>query len=286
MKVINKTNSLTDRPLFICDFSPPRGADISVFEQARNLSADFICIAYNPGHSVRVDSTVMAYMIKNRTGKEVIFNLATRDMNKLALQTHLLGAQLLGLENVVILRGDEFNVQDQSKLKMVHDFTPTDLIHAINSMNQGLDFRKRKLNMPTDFCIGATIDLTNNIHSEAHLTQNKLMSGTHFFITQPIYNVSEITAYHKAYQEVSGSDLDCPVFYGLQILQKNSSAFGNIPNSILNDLNAGRSGSEIAIELLHQFISEGIKGIYLVPPILKGGVRDYEAAQRVLSEFE
>ena len=106
MKVINKTNSLTARPLFICDFSPPRGADISVFEQARNLSAEFICIAYNPGHSVRVDSTVMAYMIKKRTGKEVIFNLATRDMNKLALQTHLLGAQLLGLENVVILRGD------------------------------------------------------------------------------------------------------------------------------------------------------------------------------------
>ena len=277
---------MTTRPVFLCDFSPPRGADISVIEQVQNLSADFICIAYNPGHSVRVDSTTMAYIIKQHTGKEVIFNLATRDMNKLALQTRLLGAQLLELENVVILRGDEFNNQDQSSLKMVHDFTPTDFIHSINSMNQGLDFRKRKLSVPTDFCIGSTIDLTNDIHSEAQLAHKKVLAGTQFFITQPIYSVAEITAYQKAYQDVSGSDLNCPVFFGLQVLKKNSVAFGNIPNYILNDLNAGRSGTEIAIDLLDQFVTEGIKGIYLVPPILKDGVRDYEAAQQVLSRFE
>ena len=44
----------------------------------------------------------------------------------------------------------------------------------------------------------------------------------------------------------------------------------------------GREGTDIAQELLQNFLDFGIRRIYLVPPILRGGARDYEAAQRVL----
>ena len=47
----------------------------------------------------------------------------------------------------------------------------------------------------------------------------------------------------------------------------------------------GRDGSEMALELLGSFTENGVNRIYLVPPILKGGARDYPAAQRVLDGF-
>ena len=62
-------------------------------------------MAYNPGRSVRLGSMAAAAIIQRDTGRLAIFNLATRDMNKLALQTRLLEAQALGVDNVLILRG-------------------------------------------------------------------------------------------------------------------------------------------------------------------------------------
>ena len=117
MKVTDLTVSRGDRPVFICDFSPPRFADWNVVQRAGELSADFLCVAYNPGKAVRVDSAMLASAIKTHTGKETVFNLATRDMNRLALQTHLLGAQMLGLENVVVVKGDNFSGRDLERVK-------------------------------------------------------------------------------------------------------------------------------------------------------------------------
>ena len=42
-------------------------------------------------------------------GIDATFTLATRDMNRLALQSQLLGAQMLGLENVIVVQGDPFS---------------------------------------------------------------------------------------------------------------------------------------------------------------------------------
>ena len=54
MKVTDLAASRGDRPVFICDFSPPRFADWNVVQRAADLSADFLCVAYNPGKAVRV----------------------------------------------------------------------------------------------------------------------------------------------------------------------------------------------------------------------------------------
>ncbi|MEK7777197.1 MAG: methylenetetrahydrofolate reductase, partial [Chloroflexota bacterium] len=109
------------KPLFICDFSPPRGADLSTVQQVKDVDADLVCVAYSPGKSVRVDSTVVAYLLQQR-GQDAIFNLACRDMNRLAIQNHLLGAQLLGLENVLVLQGDAFTQEELAKVKNVSDY--------------------------------------------------------------------------------------------------------------------------------------------------------------------
>ena len=98
-KITEQCHEATGYTAFICDFSPPRSGDPSVLQQA-SIDADFISVAYNPGRAVRVNSAMLAAAIKQHVAKDVVFTLATRDMNKLALQSQMLGAQLLGLENL------------------------------------------------------------------------------------------------------------------------------------------------------------------------------------------
>ena len=154
------------------------------------IDADFISVAYNPGRAVRVNSAVLAAAIKQQVGKEVCFTLATRDMNMLALQSQLLGAQLSGLENVIVVQGDPFSRRDLERVSEVGNLKPTEMIAAITGMNQGVDFRESRLREPTDFCVGATVDLGRGIQPEAKLARRKVQAGAQFFITQPIFDVA------------------------------------------------------------------------------------------------
>ena len=293
MKVTHACAAQGDRALFVCDFSPPRSTGTEVVERALTLDADFICVAYSPGRAVRVDSAMLAASIKDRGrsegplggesgGRDVIFNLGTRDMNKLALQSHLLGAQLLGLENVLVLQGDPFSGRDLTRVKNVNDFMPSGLVAAIAAMNQGVDFRGSSLRAPTDLCIGASIDLARGTEREATLTHAKAAAGAHFFLTQPVFSAGEIQDFRQAYLDVAGEELAQPVFYGLQVLVKDGVIFSSVPEAVRRDIEAGREGAEVALETLEGFLQAGVNRIYLVPPILRGGARDYDAAQRVL----
>ena len=206
MKITDRCAEAGDQPVYIYDFSPPRGADRAALDNARVIDADFICVAYNPGKAVRVDSAMLAYSIKHEAGKDVIFNLGTRDMNKLALQSHLLGAQMLGLENLVVIQGDVFTQRDRDRVREVADFRPTTLVEALTSMNQGVDFRGSNLRVPTDFCIGASIDLDRGIEREAALTARKAAAGAHFFITQPVFSTTQAGAFLSSYESIANED--------------------------------------------------------------------------------
>ncbi|MBI4337056.1 MAG: methylenetetrahydrofolate reductase [Chloroflexi bacterium] len=281
-KVTERYAARGDRVLIAWDFSPPRGTDGNYLEAARHVESDFISVAYNPGKSVRVDSAVFAHIVQAHAKKDVIFNIATRDMNKLAIQSHLLGAAMLGLDNVVVVKGDSFSSQDQERVKEVQDYKPTELLTAISQLNQGIDYRGLKLRVPTDFCIGATLDLGHGLQREVALALRKAQAGAQFFLAQSLYRPQEIRHFYQMYQEVTGELLTTPVFWGLQVLEKGSLMFGDVPEQMKQELEKGRAGADIAAELLEQFLAQGIGAIYLIPPILKGGTRDYEAAQRVL----
>ena len=280
--VISRSSETTGRPCFICDFSPPRMGD-PVTLTIPDIDADFISVAYNPGRAVRVNSSMLAAFIKQQTGKDAVFTLATRDMNKLAIQSLLLGGQLLGLENVTVVKGDPFTQRDLEQVKEAGDFTPTGMIAAINQMNQGLDFRGRRLTSPTGFCVGATMDLDRPLSHEARLAHRKVLAGAQFFITQPVFDISQVWRFRDTYTSIAKNDLTTPVFYGLQVLEKDGVLFSSVPDEVRRQLEQGRSGVDIALELYQAFQQEGLHNIYLVPPIRRGGARNYGAASEFLT---
>ena len=271
-----------DKPVFICDFSPPRGGDPELMEGARVLDADFLSVAYNPAKSVRVLSTIAAHWIRENVGREVIFSVATRDANVLGIQSLLLGAQLLGIDNVLVLRGDAFDERQRASVTDVNDLPPTGLIASIARMNEGADYRGLRLRGPTGFCIGATLDLGRGIEREAALTRRKVEAGAHYFVSQPTFDTALAAQFLSDYEERHGGALRQPLFPGVQVMTGESIRFGNVPQWVIDDLAKGRSGIDIALQTLHELREAGFHSFYLVPPILPGGRRDYETAQAVI----
>ena len=134
--VTERYRDLGDAPLVMCDFTPPRSGDPAALDRLIGLKVDYFCAAYNPGKLVRADSVAAAYALRERTGTDTAFNIATRDMNKIALQSRLLGAQMLGLDNVIVLHGDELAERElELGVKPVRDFTATGFIAAVRAMN-------------------------------------------------------------------------------------------------------------------------------------------------------
>lgn len=270
----------TGRPAVICDLSPPRSGSPAALPDFLP-EADFLLVGYCPGRAVRADSAMVAAQIQWQRGRETAFTLLTRDQNRLALQAHLLGAQLLGLNNVVAAAGDPFPPADAKPPQAVDDWRPTELIAAIAALNRGRDFRNAELAAPTDFCIGATVDLGRGLRREAELTRRKIAAGAHFLITQPIYEPALAARFQAAYAAVAGERLSIPIFYGLQVLEPGGLAFGPTPAAAWAEVAAGRSPVEQALEWGAAFRAAGLHNIYLLPGIHPGGRRNYAAAQQV-----
>ena len=278
-KVIDRRSAVTGRTCFICDYSPPRsGRPEDVPAPPDNV--DFVSAAYNPGRAVRVNSVAMAVVLRDRHRADPIFTLATRDMNRLALESQLLGAQSLGLENVIVVAGDPFGPQDAASL--VNDYRPTELIEAIANLNQGLDYRGRSLRAPTDFCIGATVDLGRGIDREARLAVRKVQSGAHFLITQPVFDPADVARFIDACARAAGDALTVPVFYGVGLMEPDGVSFASVPQWVTDDLANGRSGVDIALEVWAGLQAAGVSDCYVVPPIRRSGARNYAAAREFI----
>ena len=267
---------------FLCDVSPPRGANLDPLDQAALVDSDFFSMAYSPGKSVRLDSVSAAHLLHQRSGRDVTFTLACRDMNRLALQSQLLGAQALGLENVVVVGGDPFAEGERAPAKAVDDLTPTEFIASISAMNAGFDYKGLKLPVPTDFCIGATVDLGRDLDGETRLAHRKVEAGAHFLMTQTLFDPVAAEMFLDAHRRLNATELSVPVFWGLPVLDQEGLTFGNVPLKMATDLEKGRPGADIALDLLQGFLERGFNRFYVVPPILKGGRRGYEQARQVV----
>jgi 5,10-methylenetetrahydrofolate reductase len=272
-------NRSKNKPFVLLDFSPPKGGVDLLIEDSLTLTPDVFSVAYNPGKSVRMNSIFAASWIQKHTELTSVFTISTRDMNKLALQSLILGAQLYGLDNIIIVKGDSFSKNESLSQNPVDDFTPTEFISSVKQMNQRRDFQGRDLQYPTGFCVGGSFDTSKNLDLEIKLLNHKIKSGIDFIISQPIFDLDVVSRVYDKYEKCFGEKLSIPILWGLQMIDKYSLSFVDVPDSIVKDIELGKSSIDIAVELFDEYQSNGINNIYLIPPFYKGGRRDYQVAQ-------
>ena len=192
----------------------------------------------------------------------------------------------MGLPNVLIVKGDKFSAEDLNLQTEVNDFTPTELISAVKTMNERRDFRGNELTYPTRFCIGGALDLSRDWGKESWLTKAKITSGSNFIVSQPTFDHELPSKFLSFYEKTIGEKLKIPVMWGIQMVERDTISFANVPRWVHQKLEDGGSSYEITINLVKRHLDLGIDTFYLVPTIYKGGRRDYLSAQAVMEDIE
>jgi 5,10-methylenetetrahydrofolate reductase len=282
VKVTEHCRQKAGAPYFICDYSPPKSGDANDIRKIP-CNADFISVNSNPGLSVRANAVTVAAKIQSEQNCNVIYTITTRDMNRLALDSLILGSSVLGLQNVIVVRGDDFPPSESTDPTPVNDYMPTELISSISRLNKGVDFRDMSLESSPDLCIGAVLDLSNGISNEADLACRKVSSGAEYFITQPTFDVRQALLFCDAYKAVSGRDIHVPIFWGIQIPILSGVSFTQLPEEVINALHSGETPIDIALRLYQDFRSVGLHNTYVVPTIQQGGHRDYALADQFMA---
>ena len=282
VELVAKSNQ---KPFIVCDVSPPRGGSTQLLEGIADVTPDMFFVAANPGRTVRASSSAVAQWIESNTKIPALFAMTTRDMNKTAMQTTLLGAHVMGLRNLVVVKGDNFTTTRGCADVSVKGFTSTEFIRSVKKLNKRTDFTGRVLSEPTDFCVGSTLDTSRDWGSEITLTANKIRCGSDFLIAQPNFDPVVTEQFLEQYQGNQRSELNVPIMWGVQIMSRDSISFTDVPEQVTKELALGNAGYEIALDMIHKYQEIGINHFYLVPPIFPGGRRDYESAQAVIEEL-
>ena len=118
------------------------------------------------------------------------------------------------------------------------------------------------------------------------LARRKAEAGAEFFLLQALFEPAILRRFLDGYAERNERPLEQPIFCGVQVPAPDGLSFGAVPEWVSSDLAKGRPGEQIALQLIYEYRDAGFSSIYLVPPVFRGGRRDYEAAQRVLEDLE
>jgi 5,10-methylenetetrahydrofolate reductase len=179
---------------------PPKGTDISALMRRAGLIGplvDGINITDNQRASMRLGSIAVCRLLKEQ-GFEPILQMTCRDRNRIALQSDLLSAAVLGIENILMLSGDHPNIGEYKDAKAVYDLDPVQLLAAARTLETGVDLAGKKLKGAPSFCLGAVVNPTADVPDlQIMMMEKKIKAGAAFFQTQTIFDVAQYRRFHE-----------------------------------------------------------------------------------------
>ena len=174
------------------EIGPPKGIDIDEMKHHIDLlkdKVDGLNVTDNQSSVMRIGSLPVCKLIKE-AGGEPILQMTCRDKNRLALQSELLGAYILGIRNVLCLTGDYITVGDHIEAKPVFDLDSVLLLKAVSELEQGKDFAGNELKGAPSFCKGAIVTPeANPLEPQLIKFEKKIEAGAEFIQTQAIYDL-------------------------------------------------------------------------------------------------
>lgn len=210
--------------LVTAEITPPKGGNPArMLEMANRLKGRVHAINITDGsRAVLRMSSLAAAAILVQQGIEPICQLACRDRNCIALQADLMGAQALGIRNILALTGDPVKSGDHQKAKSVFELESVRLLHLIRQLNTGTDFNDQPLpDDPLDLFPGAAVD--PQLKSWSGLQRRfakKLEAGAQFFQSQMITDFDKLD---KFMTQIAGGT-DRPILAGIFLLKSAKNA--------------------------------------------------------------
>ena len=180
----------TGKSAITCELSPPKGVDLSALTSKAEMlknAVDGINLTDSAAARMTMDPAVAAHELLH-CDIEPIVQITSRDKNRLALQSGMLGAHRLGVRNLVVMGGDPPSIGDHPEAKGVNDLFSSQIIEAANALNNGRDHAGNDIAGHTEFFIGSVCNPgATDLDAELENTRRKAAAGAQFFQTQAIY---------------------------------------------------------------------------------------------------
>ncbi len=270
------------------ELMPPRGGSpVRSLKIAQLLKDKVHAVNITDGSRavMRMCSLAMSKLLLEN-GIEPVMQISCRDRNKIALQSDILGANALGIKNILCITGDSVKAGDQQNAKAVHEFESVRLLQQIQAFNKGIDPTLGELSdKKTHIFAGAAAD--PNCRNQRHLAtrMRKIKeAGAGLIQTQMVIDRENLIEFC----ENISNPLEIPVIAGVFLLKSYKNALfinkyvpgANIPENIINRLKNAKDplqeGIQIAAEQAKDFINiadgvhlMAVKAEHLIPEILK-----------------
>ena len=261
---------------------PPRGCDGSVVEQKANLIKDYvdvINVTDNQTSVVRMCSLAACIRIK-QMGLEPVLQMVTRDRNRIAMQSDILGAFSFGINTMLCLTGDHQRFGDHPNSVNVFDLDSTQLLQTVRRMrDEGKLLSDFEMKDPPRMFVGAAANpFADPFEIRVPRLAKKVAAGAQFIQTQCIYNMGKFKEWMKLVRD-RGLHEKVAILAGITPLKsvgmakymKNRVAGIDVPEDIIKRIGAvpkekqAEEGIKLAVEQMQELKNEeGIRGFHIM----------------------
>jgi len=248
---------------------PPRGANPEqMLDGVRLLKAagvDGVNVPDGPRAQSRMGALATAVLIQQRVGMEAVVHYCCRDRNLLGMLSDLLGAQALGLRNLLLITGDPPKMGPYPDATAVFDIDSIGLTNLVSRLNRGLDPGGNALGEPTQFVVGVGVNPgAEDFENEMRRFYWKVEAGAEYAITQPVFDLAQL---ERFVERIDRDGIRIPVIAGIWPLvsARNAEFLANevpgviVPEPVLQRMRAASAegkergteeGTRIAQEML------------------------------------
>lgn len=283
------------------EVGPPRGCNIDILKEKAHMIKDYvdgINITDNQTAMVRMSSIAGGIAIK-QMGLDPIIQMVSRDRNRLAMQSDILGAYAFGCNTMLCLSGDHPQFGDHPMAKPVYDIDSINMIKMVKDMrDEGIFQGGADINEPPKMFIGAAANpFADPFELRVMRLAKKVAAGVDFIQTQCIFNIDKFEEWMKQVVD-RGLDEKVAILAGITPMKslgmakymKSKVPGMDIPDAVIDRLagvdkdKQAEEGIKMAIEQIQRLKEcKGVKGFHImaieweekVPELVKGaGLRD------------
>lgn len=227
----------------------------------------------NQSAVMRLGSLAASVRLKEKN-IEPIYQLTCRDRNRIALQSDLLTAYSLGIDNVLLLTGDHIVLGDHKEAKPVFDLDSVQLIKMAAGLRAGYDIAGNRIENPPDMSLGAVVNPNADpLELQLLKMKKKIAAGAEFFQTQAVYDADLFKRFMDSVQPFNR-----PIQVGMVVLK--SGAMGRfmnknvsgitVPQAWIDEIDsvAKEDRKKKAAEMTGRFLREvksHVHGVHLIP---------------------
>ena len=255
----------TGKFIVTTEVGPPKGTDVSEIEEVAELlrgKVDAANVTDQQSSVMRLGSLPVCHLLKNK-GVDPVFQITCRDRNRIALQSDLLSAYVLGVENVLAITGDLPALGDHPQAKPVYDLDSVQLLEVIGKLNQGYDMTGNELMGKPKLLPGAVVNPGANTRPALELQlmkmEKKIEAGAKFFQTQAIYDPDTFAKFMKRVEGFKTTVLAGIIplkSAGMARFMNKNVAGVFVPEELIEKMTAAEDKAQTGIEIAANLIKD------------------------------